>query len=99
MKILQQWPGFANLTTEQAVALLEIIQTKLTPHAKLNGFLEDEMIYDAIFPILPQELDAEMYQRAKTKVLPNAFNRWRSVWIDHDGTINQRKKINAGKNQ
>ena len=91
INILKKWPGFINLTTQQAQDLIGVITNILIPHAQQNGFIDDQVMYDIIQPILPDELENDQYQRAKTIILPNAFNRWRCTWINHKGTIQKRQ--------
>ena len=91
--ILSKWPGFAGVTTKQAANLLETISTVLVPYAREHGYIDNELLFTAIEPVLPKELDKDQYQRAKTKILPRTFNRWRCVWINNKGTLEKRQAI------
>ena len=39
------------------------------------------------------EDDKKLYMTAKDKAFPNALNRWRCTWINHEGTLKKRKEM------
>jgi hypothetical protein len=97
VQMLCKWPSFAEITTAQGEGLVKIIEEKLIPFARREGYIDDKTLYDAIATVLPDLIDDEQYKRAQYKILPQAFNRWKCVWINKDGTIRRRKEIAEAK--
>ena len=76
--MLSKWPSFAEITTAQGEGLVKIIEEELIPLARKEGYIDDKTLYDDIATVLPDLID-EQYERAKHKILPQAFNRWKCV--------------------
>lgn len=97
VQILKKWPSFKNITADQAKDLIEIIEEEFIPLAREEGYIDDKILYDAISKVLPEVVKDELYERAREKLLPSAFNRWRCTWINKDGTLRRRKEIARNK--
>jgi hypothetical protein len=52
-----------------------------------EGNIDDEILCDAIATVLPDLIDDEQH-----KILPQAFNFWKYLSINKNGTITRRRK-------
>ena len=91
--ILNYWPNAATLTGEQSDGILDAI-SKLTATAK-PGFLSDHDVITVINPFLPTDITEEYLAKpAEDRV---AFNRWRCVLANGEGTIQKRKQNSSSQ--